>query len=413
MTTIKLDHITKIEGHADLHVQVEGKSVRKVELKATEGARFFEAFVRGRKYHELPILTSPICGICSQAHVIAAIKAAEDATGITHSEQTEALFELLNLAQYIQSHNIHLHFLALPDYLGYGDAIEMLPKYRTEVDRALHFKRWASEFLVAIGGRDMHPVRAQVGGFSRVPDRRTVRAMVDRLKKMAPETGKVVELIASLEVPDFKSSTRCVSLKSKGEYATTRGNVFVSGDGGFEFKQKDYFMNIKEQIDDYSTAKMGVFGGKPYMVGALARVNNNFNELSPNAKDAAKASGVSFPSSNPFHNNLAQAIELVHSVDRVIELADSIKFKNENWDLRKQKPQDGRGVGAVEAPRGTLYHDYTVKNGIVQNANIITPTLQNLRNIENDIRNYLPSILDRQEPQIKGEMEKLIRAYDP
>ena len=410
MTIIKLDHITKIEGHGTLQVKVENGEVREVQMKAEEGVRFFEAFVKGRKFLEVPILTSPICGICSQAHVLASISAMERATGIEPSHQTLQLRELLNIGQYVQSHNIHTHFLALPDYMGYGDAIEMMDKHSEVVKRALKFKRWASAFCVLMGGRDMHPICAQVGGFSHLPDERRLWQMLGALKEMKPEAMKIAELFGSLDYPEFRRK------KNYGSLASDKGYPLITGDisiGSLRFKPSEYKDYVVESVKPYSPSKYSLFKGESFFVGALARVNNNLPRLSDNAKSAIAHSKFKFPTENTFVNNFAQAVEIVHCVDRAIEIVANLKLRKEPWDPKKLKPQDGRGVGAVEAPRGTLYHDYTVKKGLIDSANIITPTAQNLNCIEDDVRAFLPSILDNDEKTVVLELEKLIRAYDP
>jgi sulfhydrogenase subunit alpha len=410
MPTIKLDHITKIEGHGSLHAKVEGGKVVDVQMKAMEGVRFFEAFVRGRKFQEVPILTSPICGICSQAHVLASIGAIEAATSIEPSEQTLKLRELLNIGQYLQSHNIHTHFLALPDYLGYGDAIQMMDKHSVAVNRALKFKRWASSFCVLMGGRDMHPVAAQVGGFSRVPDKRKLDGMLAELKKLQPEAMQIAELFGSLPYPEFHRKRPSGSLASEKNYPLISGDIKI---GEARFAPIDYKDNIIETVKPYSQSKYSLFKGKSFMLGALSRVNNNFSKLSDNAKQAASRSSTKLPSDNPFANNFAQAVEILHCTDRAIELLENLKLKDEKWDAKKLKPKDGRGVGAVEAPRGTLYHDYTVAKGLISSANIITPTAQNLNSIEDDVKEFLPTILGSSEKEVVLKLEQLIRAYDP
>ncbi len=410
MVLIKLDHITKIEGHGSLHVKVEDGEVREVQMKADEGVRFFEAFVRGRKFTEVPILTSPICGICSQAHVLASISAIERAACIEPSPQTLHLRELLNIGQYIQSHNIHMHFLALPDYMGYGDAIEMMDAHSEIVKRALSFKRWASSFCVLMGGRDMHPVCAQVGGFSRLPDKRKLSQAVSELKALRPEAMKIAEIFGSLKYPEFDKK------KSYGSLASEKGYPLVSGDiqiGSLKFKPNDYRDYVLESTKPYSTSKYSLFKGESFMVGALSRINNNLPRLSDNAKVAISRSNIKFPDNNTFANNFAQAVELVHCVDRAIEIIENLGLRKESWDPKELKPKDGRGVGAVEAPRGVLFHDYTLSKGLIQSANIVTPTAQNLNSIEDDVKAFLPGILEEDEKTIVAELEKMVRAYDP
>ena len=136
--TIKLEHITKIEGHATLTLSIDNGIIKKCELGAVEGSRYFEGILRGRLCTEAPEITSRICGICSCAHTICAIQAVENALGITPSAQTVTLRKLLTLSERIRSHAAHLYFLALPDYLGFESALAMATENKEEIARALN-----------------------------------------------------------------------------------------------------------------------------------------------------------------------------------------------------------------------------------------------------------------------------------
>jgi len=177
-------------------------------------------------------------------------------------------------------------------------------------------------------------------------------------------------------------------------------------------KKADYIEYLEEYHEPYSTCNFVVKKDKRYMVGSLARLNNNYRFLSKNAKKIANDAKLKFPVHNPFINNLAQAIELVHSVDRAVEICRKLKVKEEkraSFHFKKC-----RGVGVGEAPRGILIHDYEInEKGDIVKANIITPTCQNLLNMQEDVRAFLPTVLKLPEKKIILEIEKLIRAYDP
>jgi len=407
--TITLNHITKIEGHAKLTLSIEKNKVNRCELSSTEGSRYFEGLVLGRKYYEAHEMTSRICGICSCAHVVAAISAIENALGCKPSKQTKTLRELLTLGERIRSHATHLYFLALPDYLGYESALAMASKHKEKLERALLIMKVGNEMIKLLGSRDIHPVSATIGGWLKLPSQETINYIKENLIKLKEPAIKTAELFFSLNYPSFSTEGYFCSLKDKDKYAVLDGKFFA---GGTEKAKEDYLSFIEEYSVPYSTANFVRIAGKRYSVGALARINNNQDKVSINAKKMLKKSGIKFPSLNPFHNNIAQAVELIHCIDEAIKICEEIEIKPEQ--LSKIKVAAGRGVGAIEVPRGTLWHEYTLNNkGIITQANIITPTAQNLLNIQEDIKSYVPSIFDKKKEDLIMDIEKLIRSYDP
>ena len=407
--TITLDHITKIEGHAKLRLKVDRGKVKQCHLTATEGARYFEGIVKGRRYNEAHEITSRICGICSCAHVIAAIQAVEDALGHAPTKQTKQLRLLLTLGERIRSHATHLYFLSLPDYLGYESALAMAKNHRPELQRALNLMRCGNGIIATLGARDLHPVSATVGGWLRLPkegDMQKLRLSLDSVKKDAIAT---CDLFNSLKYPEFESKGKYFSLIHPKDYP------FLEGEFGFgkeRVKKSDYRSFLTEYHEPDSTANFVVKSDKRYFVGALARINNNRKLLSVDAQKMLRQSGISLPSRNPYHNTIAQAVELVHCVDQALEICSTLKIKQE--EVEKIAPRAGTGVGMIEVPRGTLWHEYTLDaQGIITRTNIITPTAQNLLNIQEDIRQFVPRVLKKPRAQIILDVEKLIRSYDP
>jgi len=410
MKTINLHHITKIEGHANLYIEIKDNKLKKCKLSSIEGSRYFEGLLRGKHYFEAHEISSRICGICSCAHVVAAVTAMEHGLDINVSAQTNELKKLLTLGERIRSHATHLHFLALPDYLGYESALAMLPKYKKEIKRALKLVRIGNKIVKTVGGRDMHPVSVTVGGFLHIPKKEQLLEIASELKEAKKDTIEVARLFAKLKNREHANDCEYFSLYDENEYPMIEGPLKSSKS---QFVNYDYLNFFKEFHTSYSTANFVVKDDKSFMVGALARINNNYNTLSVDAKKAIEDSGIKFPNINPFLNNFAQAVELIHSFDHAIAICENLSPVKEK--PVKPQPKACRGVSAIEVPRGLLFHDYTLdKKGIIQHANIITPTAQNLKNMEDNIKNFIPSILSlKKEEQINLEIEKLIRAYDP
>ena len=410
MKKIHLNHITKIEGHAELDVKIKDSKVEKVNLKVFEGPRFFEAIVKGRKYDEVPFLTSRICGVCSIAHLLTSIMAVEDAMGVQVSEQTNVLRELLYNGNLIQSHVLHLFFLTLPDYLGFPNAIAMAGKHKDKLNLALKLKQLGNEFVSLIGGRELHAITPVVGGFSKLPSAEKLSELLVKLKDARAGLEDELEIFLEMSYPELSRKSLLFSLVSEDTYPVVNGKIGCQGDTCIEGDNYDKY--FREFIKKGSTSKTVLFENEPFMVGALARVYHNKDMLSPAAQKFLEKLPGGLPENNPFYNNAAQAIELVHLFDRCIELLE--KLKPEKEGLCDVKVAAGRGVAVTEAPRGLLFHDYKFdKNGYVEEANIIPPTTQNLKRMEDDIKLLLPAVMHKKKNEIVLDIEKLIRAYDP
>lgn len=406
---ITLNHITKIEGHAKLTLKIDEGTITTCELGASEGARYFEGILIGRRYNEASEITSRICGICSCAHVIAATTAIEHAIGYTPSVQTTRLRILLTLSERIRSHATHLYFLALPDYLGYESALAMAKDYKPQLQAALRMMKVGNRAITLLGGRDLHPVSAAVGGWLKLPKQEQLTELAAELDSIVPDAVATCELFFTFKQPDFHTEGEWFSLSDGRSYTVIDGD-FTSSKASYSRERYKEFMH--EYHTDYSSSNFVVNSEKRYWVGALARLNNNGKFLAPKARKMLHASGIILPSDNPFHNNPAQAIELLHSIEEAAALCRNITITPEHVDV--PAIHAGTGVGAVEVPRGTLWHEYTVdERGMITHANIVTPTAQNLLNMQEDIRAFVPSILKKPRDGIILDVEKLIRSYDP
>ncbi len=415
--TITLDHITKIEGHASLTVKVEKGRVVKCELGSTEGARFFEGLVVGRPYDDAVEMTMRICGICSVGHYTASLAALEDAMGIRVSEQTQTMREITAIGERIRSHAAHLYFLVLPDYTGFDSALAMVPTRKREIGDALLLMKLGNGIVTAFGGRQMHPMGHRVGGFTHYPDHDQVNALLALLDEAEAPALRALKLFASLPYPSLWVEREHLSLRQEHGFPLLTGDIIA--DTGWRITEREYERYFTEYVDRWSTAKFVVKKGKSFMLGALPRINNNHPRLDPDIHRILTRAGVRFPSKNPFHNNVAQAVELVTWVRRCRAL-----LKKHAWGFRDEKmpekisvtPRAGTGVGVVEVPRGILFHTYTLdEKGCILRANIMTPTCQNLKAMQEDVAAYLQQLLDQsvKRAEIPLEIEKLIRAYDP
>ncbi len=407
---INLNHLCKIEGHANLTLKIEHDKVERCELKAMEGARFFEALVVNKNLSDIQEIVSRICGICSSAHSVAAIQALEHALQMQPTPQQRSIRELLMLGERIRSHATHLYFLSLPDYLNASSALSLASKHKDKVNDALALITLGNRIVEAFGGREMHP-------FLKIKEempRTEFSGLLGQLRDAKPILARAIDLFANLPYPQLERTVDYLALKEKKEYTTISGRA-TSHTGNFS--EEDYGKHLQENIREYATAKFVVKDGKPYMLGALARINLNHGQLGTEAKNAlTKSLGTlktSLPFSNPHHNLLCQAIELLEATNRSIEIIEHLPARQ---DLPQIRIREGKGVAAVEAPRGTLFHEYHIdKTGKITYCNIITPTAQNLNIIERDIAQVVDGLLQAgtSKEEIVRQVEKLIRAFDP
>lgn len=411
---IEVSPVSRVEGHGDLILDVKNKKIEKLIFRIPESPRFFEAMLLGRKYDEPSHITSRICGICSVAHICASIKATEKALDIKPSKQTINLRKLIYHHENVQSNVLHVYFLAAPDFFGVGSVIPLAETHPEVVNIALRTKKMANDMVRIIGGRAVHPIRTVIGGFTKLPTEEEMIKMKEMLESCYPDLEKSLEVFKTLDVPDFERETEYISISDTSDYALYDGKI--KSTDGWEIDDQNYLDKINEKVVQHSTAKHCWASRDTFMVGALARFNNNYGKLTDNAKKYAEELRLEAPCYNTFMNNIAQFVEIVHSVDDSIRLIDEILEEglDDNKAMTEIKSKAGRGVGVVEAPRGLLIHDYTYNDkGRVEKANLIIPTGMNYANMEKDMLALVPAIIDKSEDEIKLACEMMIRAYDP
>ena len=411
---IEVTPISRVEGHGDLVLDVKNRKIEKLQFRIPESPRFFEAMLVGKKYTDPSHITSRICGICSVAHTFTSLKATEYALGVKLNEQILKLRKLVNHGEYIQSNCLHVYFLAAPDFLGVGSVIPLVETHPEVVNIAVNMKKVANEVVRIIGGRAVHPITTVVGGFTRIPTVEDLLKIKDMLTALYPDLETSLALLKTLEIPAFERETEYISISDPDEYALYDGDLKSSD--GWTIDCQDYLTKINEKVVEHSTGKHCWASRDAYMVGALARINNNYQLLSDNSKTYAEEFGLKPLCYNTFMINIAQFVEIVHCVDDSIRLIDELLESglDENLSMVDVKAKAGRGVGIVEAPRGTLIHDYTYdKEGKIEKANLIIPTNMNYANVEKDLEAFLPQIIDKSEDEIKLGCEMMIRAYDP
>ena len=405
---ITIDGLSKIEGHASLDVKVRKGKVKNVKLKISENKRFYAQAIRNKPFESVPQLVSRICGTCSIAHLTCCTEAVEKALEIIPSDQTMLLRKLMMYGMMIRDHAMHLYLFCLPDVFGKDSVLDFDERQHEFVHQAFDVKRAGNNLSKLIGGRAVHPPYAQVGQFSHIPEKEETKKVIEELKAVRYEIFELARIFYDCPFA-FRKRSRFVAL-STPDFSFLEG--VVKSSQRRIIPEADYWKHLHKVIIPYSQAAGFQFEGKDFMVGALARMNLNREKLHRQTKrDLAKYIRM-FPSENIYHNNLAQAIEIMHCIDHSIEILESNEFKAE--PKPEVKLREGKGVGVIEAPRGTLYYAISLdKFGKVNYGSMVIPTAQNEIKMENDIRYLINQNMSQSKNYIHHEIEKLIRAFDP
>lgn len=419
---INVEYLTRVEGHGNIVINVKNGMLETCRLDIVESPRFFEGMLRGRSVFEAQHITSRICGICACGHTLASIQAAEDALGITPTAQTVKLRKFLLDMETLDSHLLHIYVLVAPDLLGVKSFVPLISTHKAVVRRALRMKKTCNDVCDILVGRHVHPISAIVGGFTKLPRPRDIEAMLSLLVGMQADIDATVELATTLKFPKFERDTEYVALvNDDDEYPLLMGDI--GSTDGVRMHKKDYRKITNEYIVPHSSAKHTRLSRESYAVGALARFNLNADKLLPKAKAVADVVGLKPKCINPYLNTVAQLVESVHCIDHAIAIFEDLLSNPLNYDeeivvgLNEQHNipvRAGNGVGAVEVPRGILFHNYeTDRNGVITQANCIIPTNQNTANIEYDMMKLVPKILHMNKKEITLATEMLVRSYDP
>lgn len=410
---IKINHIAKMEGHAGFMASVIDGDVRSAKLEVQEGIRLIEGVLIGRHYYDMPIVAQRICGICPVVHNLTAIKALEKAMGVKVTPETEKLRTVMELGQIIHSHALHLFFLSLADFLDMDNDIQLVSTYPEETKIAVRLREFGMDIVRVIGGRVIHPLTNEVGGFKKAPDAEALRKILADSEARLQDALALGEFFKKIKIPDFQRETEYICLGKDGSYAVYDGNIISSE--GSHLPVEKFENNFHELQKQNEVIKKVDHEGKSYMIGAIARINNSRGKLNPKAAQYLESLNFTFPDYNPFHNILCQMVEVIHCIEESSKLIKELLNANlENVVTRPYEIREGVGVAAVEAPRGTLYYHVEVDSkGYVKNVNIITPTAQFLANLEDDIADYVKGIVNLEQEDRQKKLRGFIRAYDP
>jgi sulfhydrogenase subunit alpha len=412
LRTIHVDYLARVEGEGSFHIKTKGNDVEEVHLKIFEPPRFFEGFLSGRDFSEAPDITARICGICPVAYQTSSINAMEEALHVDIPDYIHQMRRLIYCGEWIESHALHVYMLHAPDFLGYQDSLAMAKDHPEAVKRGLRLKKAGNELLRVLGGREIHPINVKVGGFYQLPKKAELLALRDMFKQALDDAHETVSWVSQFTFPQLERSYECVSMSHPDEYPMARGTL--TSTSGLTIQARDWETYFEEYHLPRSTSLYSRL--KPdttYFLGPIARYNLNREKLSPIVKEVVRSIGFEACCSNPFRSIIVRALEILYSCDEVLRLIDL-------YDAEKRPPsvpmtgRAGRGCGLSEAPRGVLYHRYTLDDhGRIQSAKIAAPTSQNQKVIEEDLFEFAKQNLALSDEDLTWRCEQAIRNYDP
>ena len=403
--------LARVEGEGALDLSIENGEIGRLALRIFEPPRLFEKFLEGRGYMEVPDMVARICGICPVAYQMSAVQALESILGIEPTPWIRDMRRLFYCGEWIESHSLHIHLLAAPDFLGFANAIDLAGKHPAIVRRGLRIQEAGNAIISFLGGRSVHPVGVRVGGFWHAPAAAAAAKLLEELQALLPEAEALVLWTAALPLPRETQDFECVSLGHAGEYPITRGRIVSSR--GLDISIAAFADEFQESHAPHSTALHSHHRGQDYLVGPLARLNLNLDQLPAPTRALLERCGMRFPSFNVFHSIVARALEIHAAFVEAIRLLEA--YAPTATPYLEAAPRAGVGFGASEAPRGILWHRYELnEDGSIASARIVPPTSQNQARIEADLRASLHRFgLEQPEEKIRQHEETVIRNYDP
>ncbi len=409
--TIKVDYLARVEGEGALYLKVSDGEVLDVKLKIFEPPRFFEAFLQGRSFRDAPDITARICGICPVAYQMSSCHAMENAAGVSVTGPLRELRRLLYCGEWIESHGLHVFMLHAPDFLGYPSAIEMAKDHKDVVQMGLKLKKVGNDIGTFLGGREIHPVNVRVGGFYKVPKKKDFAKLKEDLLWARDAAEKTIQWVSKLDFPDFEQEYEFVSLRHESEYPMCEGRLVSNR--GLDIAIADYEDHFEEQHIQHTNALHSIRKGHgAYFVGPQARYSLNFDRLTSRCQEAARAAGLGEVCNNPFQSIIVRSVELLYSCEEALRVIDD--YEEPDAPFVEVEPENARGTGITEAPRGILYHRYDLNGEAdIAEARIVPPTSQNQKSIENDLHRFVRQHIELDDERLQWQCEQAIRNYDP
>jgi coenzyme F420-reducing hydrogenase alpha subunit len=408
---ITVDYLARVEGEGALHLALRGDEITDLKFKIFEPPRFFEALLRGRRFSEAPDITARICGICPIAYQVSSCNAMEDAAGAIVPEELQRLRRLIYCGEWIESHALHVYFLHAPDFLGFASGIAMAEIFPARIEAGLELKKLGNTLMTVLGGREIHPINLRVGGFYRVPTRAELDTLVPQLQSALDVAIETTRWVAGFSFPEFERDYEFVALHHPDEYAIHQGRIASSS--GLDIAVDEWPKRFHEEHVEWSNALHArTNDGRSYHVGPLARYSISSDLLTGRAREEAERAGLGATVTNPFQSIVVRAVEMVFACEEALQIIEH--YRRPERPSIAVDPKLATGHGVSEAPRGLLYHRYTLdEDALIADAHIVPPTSQNQLSIEEDLRAFVPGQLHLPDDELQWKLEQAIRNYDP
>ena len=409
--TIKVDYLARVEGEGGLMIRMKDDRVVEAKLNIFEPPRFFEAFLRGRHYSEVPDITARICGICPVAYQMSSCHAIENAFGVSVGGSIRELRRLLYCGEWIESHALHIYMLHAPDFLGYQDAIRMAKDHPQIVENALRLKKIGNELMRIVGGREIHPINVRIGGFYKTPSKVQLDSVVFDLEWASDISVETIRWTAKLPFPDFEQDYEYVALRHSDEYPFNEGRIVSSK--GLDIAVEEYERHFIEEHVPHANALHSLLNGRsPYLCGPMARFNLNYDRLTSLCQKEAKGAKLIPGCRNPFKSIIARAVETLYACEEALRIIK--QYEPPEAPAVEIQPRAASGSGCTEAPRGILFHRYKLSDrGLVLDARIVPPTSQNQRMMEYDLQSFAEKNMALEKDELTWRCEQVVRNYDP
>jgi sulfhydrogenase subunit alpha len=409
--SIKVPVLARVEGEGALDLEIRDGRIETLKLRIFEPPRLFEKFLEGRSYEEVPDIVARICGICPVAYQMSAVHALESIFGCKPGPWVREMRRLLYCGEWIESHSLHVHLLALPDFLGFDSVTAMAARFPEEVKRGLALQAVGNEIIRFLGGRSVHPVGVCVGGFYHAPGLSEAEALLHKVEAQLVHAEALLCWAAKLKLPQSQQAFISVALRHADEYPMNEGRIV--SDAGHDLAPDEFAAHFEEHQAPHSTALHSHLDGKPYLVGPLARLNLNHDRLPESLLALLQECGIILPSRNMFHSFIARCVEICYALYEAKRILAIYTLPNSPY--AENAGGAGVGFGCTEAPRGILWHRYeTAEAGRIMQATIVPPTSQNQARIEEDLHNELLAYgLHHDDDALRLRAETVIRNYDP
>lgn len=440
---ITIEPVTRIEGHGRVTIHLDDQGVVEQTFFHVDEFRGLEKFCEGRPYYEMPQITQRICGICPISHHLAASKACDAVARVEPTRTAKLLRELMHMGQTVQSHGMHFFHLAAPDLLFGFDSdpatrnvfriIKENPKLAL---KAVNMRRYGQQIIERLGGKRIHANFSVAGGVNAPLTEENRKAMASELKAMTAIAQEAISIAKGWLEANKETAATFASFPSsymglvdaEGGLQLYDGEIRVKGaQGNFlaQFKPEHYLSFIAEHVEPWSflkhpyLRKMGFPQGF-YRVGPLGRLNVIDKIGTPLAQEEFKLFrqiNGGLPVEGSLYYHYARMIEALYGVERIGQLLDDPDIMSTN--VRNYPPLSnvpGQGVGVVEAPRGTLFHDYsTDENGVLTRVNLIVATGNNNWAMHTAAGVVAKAYVDgtKLTEGMLNRVEAAIRCYDP